>query len=147
MTSRPLSSAPIVPTTRHKAMLILSCLALSTLGMIHAASAQEATYIMFDPPGSTYTQPNSINREGAIAGYYRDAQSVSHGFLRDRDGTITTFDPPGSTYTYPASINRVGAIAGTYNDAQGTSHGFLRTPDGQLHLHRSSALERRRCGH
>jgi len=60
MSTQPLFSAPIIPTTRQKAMLVLSCLALSTLGMIHAASAQEGTYIMFDPPGSTYTQPNSI---------------------------------------------------------------------------------------
>jgi hypothetical protein len=37
MTRPPLSVAQIVPTTRQKAMLALSFLALSTLGMIHPA--------------------------------------------------------------------------------------------------------------
>src|SRR3984957_4102762 len=130
MITHPVSAAKIVSTARQKAMLALSCLALSTLGITHAANAQEAAYVIFDPPGSIYTQPNSINREGAITGYYRDAQSVSHGFLRDRDGTITTFDSPGSTYTYAASINRIGMIAGAYNDDEGASNGFLRHSHG-----------------
>src|ERR1700730_33892 len=91
MTTQPLSAAQIVPTTRQKAMLALSFLALSTLGMIHPANAKEVTYIIFDPPGSTYTQPNSINRKGAITGSYRDAQFVNHGFQRDRDEAITSF--------------------------------------------------------
>jgi hypothetical protein len=36
----------------------------------------------FDPPGSTYTMPTSINDAGAITGWYVDASSVTHGFLR-----------------------------------------------------------------
>jgi hypothetical protein len=130
MTRPPLSVAQIVPATRRKAMLALSFLALSTLGMIHPANAQEVTYIIFDPLGSTSTQPNSINRKGAITGSYRDAQLVNHGFLRD--GTITSFDLPGSNNTQPAGINREGAIAGTYTDASDVTHGFLRARDGSF---------------
>src|SRR5882762_9757860 len=109
MTTQPRSAAQIVPTTRQKAMLALSFLALSTLGMIHPANAQdEVTYITFDPPGSTFTQPNSINEEGAVTGYYYKGNKLNHtyGFVRSRDGTITTFDPPGAQYTTPQSMNR-----------------------------------------
>jgi len=35
-----------------------------------------------DPPGSTSTQPTSINDTGAITGFYADARGVTHGFLR-----------------------------------------------------------------
>src|SRR5580692_1367313 len=96
MTAQPLHAAPIVPTTGQRAMLALSCLALSTLGMVHNANAQEATYKIFNFPGSTNTQPKSINAKGAITGAYSDAQFVSHGFLRAPDGSFTTLDPPGS---------------------------------------------------
>jgi hypothetical protein len=113
-------------------MRALSFLALSTLGMIHPANAQEVTYIIFDPPGSTSTQPASINAKGAIAGSYNDANFVLHGFLRAPDGSFTTFDAPGAAYTFPASINRVGAIAGSYDDANFVLHGFLRSPDGNF---------------
>src|SRR6267378_910562 len=116
MTTRPLSAVQIVPTTRQKAMLALSFLALSTLGMIHPANAQEVTYIIFDPPGSTSTQPKSINAKGAITGSYNDANFVLHGFLRAPDGSFTTFDPPGSEGsrfgpgTGVAAINGAGEI-------------------------------------
>ncbi len=132
MTTQPLSAAQIDSTTRQKAMLALSFLALSTLGMIHPANAQEVTYITFNPPGSANTQPNSINAEGAITGSYDDTQYISHGFLRAPDGTITTFDPQGAAYTFARSINRVGAIAGSYVDANVVVHGFLRDPDGNF---------------
>jgi len=132
MTRPPLSVAQIVPATRQKAMLALSFLALSILGMIHPANAQEVTYIIFDAPGSTNTLPSSINAEGAITGSYGDANYVQHGFLRAPDGTITTFDPPGSVNTFSASINRVGAIAGAYTDTNFVAHGFLRSPDGTI---------------
>ena len=97
--------------------------------------APDGTITTFDPPGSIYTVPTSINPSGAITGYYQDASQGWHGFLRATDGTLTTFDPPGSaTVTYTFSINPAGAIAGEYldYDADGKSvvHGFLRAPDG-----------------
>ena len=132
MTTHLLNSAHIAPLVRRKVVLALCLLLPCTLGLSFSAAAQEVTYITFDPPGSTFTQPYSINREGAITGYYDDAHNKPHGFLRARDGTITTFDPPGSIDTIPQSINRAGVITGTYIDAQGYRHGFLRARDGSF---------------
>jgi len=82
-----------------------------------------------------------LNQLGAIAGSYIDANSVSHGFLRDARGEFTTFDVPGAgTDSYegtgcpsdcPVSLNDWGAIAGIYIDANGVLHGYLRTLDGK----------------
>src|SRR5258708_36769739 len=112
MTTQPISPAQIVPTSRQKAMLALCFLALSTLGMIHPANAQEVTYIIFDPPGSTSAQPASINAKGAITGAYSDGQNI-HAFLRVRHDTITTTDVPAPPATPPPErITRAGGLAG-----------------------------------
>ena len=126
MTTHPLLAAPILPMTRQHARLALSVLALCTLGLNLSASGQKSAFTTFDPPGSVSTSANSINRSGAIAGFYSDGNTY-HGFLRSRYGKFTTFDPPGSTDTYPASINDAGAITGSYGDASGVTHGFLRS--------------------
>jgi len=62
----------------------------------------------------------------------RDNSSITLGFVRAADGTITPFDPKGSTETQPAAINKKGLITGDYYDASGVSHGFLRKPSGQF---------------
>src|SRR5215467_12682791 len=36
-----------------------------------------------------------INPAGLIAGYYFDANTVTHSFVRGSDGTIMSFDAPG----------------------------------------------------
>jgi hypothetical protein len=80
--------------------------------------------------GSIVTVPVSINQSGDITGWHIDASFVPHGFLRDKDGTITKFDVPGAVFgTSAESINPSGEIAGWYSDARGTYHGFLRNPD------------------
>ena len=85
MTAHPLFAVPIVPRTRQNAMLALSLLALCTLGLSLSASAQKSAFTTFDPPGSVATSPNSMNRSGAITGYYFDG-NIFHGFLRSRQG-------------------------------------------------------------
>jgi len=57
-----------------------------------------------------------------------DPNSMVHGFLRARNGTVTTLDVPGAIHTYPVSISSSSAIAGFYVDAAHKGHGFLRTP-------------------
>ena len=132
MTTHPLFAAPSVPMTRQNAVLALSLLALCTLGLSLSASAQKSAFTTFDPPGSVGTSPNSINRSGAITGWYYDANFVGHGFVRSPHGTLTTFDPPGATGTLPISINPAGTITGNYFDGNGVRRGFVRSPDGTL---------------
>src|SRR5207237_1242562 len=93
------------------------------------------------------TFAENINPAGAIAGFYRDASNVTHGFLRTSDGTFKMFDAPAARTgtcppsaaaaglfqgTFAANINPAGAIPGTYIDANGVSHGFLRAADGTI---------------
>jgi len=86
--------------------------------------------ITFDATPDARTTPTSINPSGMITGNYSDAKGLLHGFLRDRDGTITTFDA-GPNGTFATSINPGGEIAGYYSDASGT-HGFVRAADGTI---------------
>jgi hypothetical protein len=66
-------------------------------------------------------------------GNYLDANNLSHGFLRDRNGVFTTFDAPDAGHvpgsddgTYPFGINANGAITGWYVDDSDANHGFVR---------------------
>jgi hypothetical protein len=76
--------------------------------------------------------PMGINPAGAIIGFYVDASSVRHGFVRAPGGIITEFDPAGSIFTNPNAIDETGAITGFYFDANSVGHAFLRTPDGTI---------------
>jgi hypothetical protein len=76
-----------------------------------------------------------MNDEGAITGYYLDANNVNHGFLRSPEGKVTSFDAPGADTTpndyngtFPVSINDLGAVTGYYVDANNVIHGFLMFP-------------------
>lgn len=88
--------------------------------------AQGASFTTFDVPR-------------AVAGYYLDAASAHHGFLRAPNGAITTFDAPGASMapyqgTFAVTINSAGVIAGTYVDANNLLliHRFVRSPDGTI---------------
>ena len=90
------------------------------------------TFIIFDPPGATFTLPSAITPAGVIIGSYFDAGGVSHGFLRTPGGTFTTFDPPVSASTTATSTTPSGVITGWYSDVIGNLHGFLRALDGSI---------------
>jgi hypothetical protein len=74
--------------------------------------------------------PMGINPGGAITGFYVDANSVQHGFVRASGGKITEFDPPGSILTNPNAIDAPGDITGFYFDANFVGHAFLRETSG-----------------
>ena len=111
--------------------------------VVHAfLRAPDGTITKIDVPGAGTgfhqgTVPcavDCLNPEGAITGYYADANRVFHGFLRGADGKITTFDVPvaGTGHgqgTAPGAINSEGVIAGVYADANNVNHGFVREPD------------------
>ena len=101
-------------------------------GTLAPGLTRHAMIDVFDPPGSVYTTPTSINSTGAIAGLYTDSSDLVHGFLRDPDGSIISFDPAGSTYTAAVSINKDAAIAGFWYDSRSDIHGFVRAADGTI---------------
>jgi hypothetical protein len=143
MAPSPIAFAAFYSAIRGKGVFVL-CLALCMLGLASTASAQESHIIIFDAPGADSTTgsfngtfANSMNNEGAVTGYYIDANNVYHGFLRTRDGGFTSFEAPGADTTAgsfngtsPNSINDLGEITGVYTDANGFNHGFLRHPNG-----------------
>jgi hypothetical protein len=99
--------------------------------------------VTFDVPGAGTgagqgTLPIGIVQGGWIMGSYIDANSVSHGFLRAPDGTITKFDVPGAGKgAGQGTIEVFGMtpgleIVGTYADANNVHHGFLRTLRGKF---------------
>jgi hypothetical protein len=80
-------------------------------------------YEYFDAqPDASATVPIDINNAGEIAGYYFDAQSNPHGFVR-RNGRTQEISVPGASATYPLAISNNHEIAGQYI-ALGASHGF-----------------------
>jgi len=79
-----------------------------------------------------------INLEGAVAGYYQDANYVFHGFVSHPPySTFTRIDAPRACSSGTAcfvlgtgslNINLEGVIAGYYGDANGVEHGFVAYP-------------------
>src|SRR5436190_1311592 len=113
--------------------------------VVHAyVRAKDGTFTVFDagipgpyPQGTFPFSPSVINPEGAITGYYFDSSYTNHGFLRDKNGTITPFDAPGGGTgddrgTLPASINTNGAITGFIFDSSYVFHGFVRAKHGTI---------------
>jgi hypothetical protein len=93
----------------------------------------------FDAPGavpSIGTFPASINEEGVIVGtFYTQGvngsfYSPSHGFVRDKQGTITTLEGPSGLPTVANSINEDGVIVGT----TGFSNAFLLHKGGTFKI-------------
>src|SRR5215472_10032149 len=66
-------------------------------GQPRTNTTNAGTFVVFDVPGSSSTNPTAINNRGAITGYFANAGSDIHSFLRTSDGTFTPFDPPGAT--------------------------------------------------
>jgi hypothetical protein len=113
-------------------------LAYVSYGFVRSADGTFTTFSAPNAGNGAYpyhqgTYALSINTAGTIAGYYTDANGLSHGFTGTAGGTITSFDPIGSAGTYGESINAAGAIAGYYvDDVAGAYHGFVRTVDGAI---------------
>ena len=110
-------------------------------GFVRAAAT--GTITEFDVPGAPTnikhrgTSPLSMNEADTITGFYVDASTVRHGFVRSASGTFTEFDVPGAGTgltqgTIPMSIDGQGDITGFYVDASQTSHGFVRAVDGTI---------------
>lgn len=92
---------------------------------------------LFDPAGSVRTSPAAANARDTVAGTWRDASLVLHGFLRTADGTIVAVDAPmagtgalqGTTIQ---GLNRHEVAAGTLVDSAGVDRGFIRSLSGRI---------------
>ncbi len=92
----------------------------------------DGNYTEFDPPGTGAggSNPVRINSPGQIVGNFLDNVSVSHGYLRNVDGTFTIIDEPetvsASGYgTFITGINDSGTIVGYFYDYRTDCHGFV----------------------
>jgi hypothetical protein len=106
------------------------------------ADKPQPTIITIDAPGAGTgpgqgTIPPTINPRGMIAGYYFDANTVTHSFVRDRDGIFIAFDAPGAGHTrysyqgtWAEAMNSAGVITGLTRDSRNAFHGYLRARDG-----------------
>ena len=76
------------------------------------------------------TYATGINNNAHISGFFKDAQSVFHGFIYDGE-SYNTLDHPNAASlgspngTYVNGINDYDQVVGYYIDAGGTSHGFM----------------------
>jgi hypothetical protein len=86
----------------------------------------------FDCSGSNYSEGDSINRTGPIAGTCSAGRL--YGFLRTKDGSIVEISMPdsGDYGTSARSVNDAGTVAGYYGDNDTVLHGFLRSIDGTI---------------
>src|SRR5262249_54465392 len=121
---------------RMKSKILFCIIAIASFARLAPVVTAQARngFTTFNAPGAgrgagqgTVGQQNT--RDGMIAGYYVDANSVSHGFVRTSNGQITSFDAPcagtdSGQGTLASGINRQGEISGTCVDANGVAHGY-----------------------
>ncbi len=89
------------------------------------------TSFQVDPDLFIHTLPQSINSNGDIAGYLRDQDYNTEGFVRFRNGTVLIINHPNSTprHTTVWGINDSGLIAGNYVTTDRKSLGFFLSGD------------------
>jgi hypothetical protein len=78
-----------------------------------------------------------INTNGDVSGYYIDANSGSHAFIRSSAGSYAVFDAPGANTisicgTEVTSINSTDETAGFFCDLNGLEHSFYRDASGTV---------------
>jgi hypothetical protein len=79
-----------------------------------------------DDPNGVSTTAAAINNAGDIAGFFTNANGVTHGFY-DADGIFTTLTAPRSTFTEALGLNNVGQVVGVSMGSGGKMFGFLYT--------------------
>jgi len=119
---------------RHSHVRILG-IALATVAALAATDVQ--ALVTFDAPHAgtveyAGTFPAAISSRGAIAGWYRDAATQVHPFVRDAAGVITEFEVPGLRNAYVTGMNESGKIVGYGLDARSKERGWVRDARGRF---------------
>lgn len=98
---------------------------LLVVAALPAAAVAQGSYSWthFDFPGSSVTNPRSIDAAGRITGDTRDAAVHYHGFVRDPGGAFTQVDFPGAADTHLMGSNDSGVTVGGWS-ATGASGDF-----------------------
>jgi len=118
--------------------------ATPTGGIQEAFLSIGGTVTEFAVTDATATLAYQLNANNQSCGYYIDSSGVTtHGFWRDRDGTIqASIDPVGSTSTilFGNTVFRISndrrhdlnVMVGRYIDAAGATHGILFGPPNRF---------------
>lgn len=117
--------------TGGRLITFVALVALATLGRQASAKSGDPTYTLFEVPGATGTQANSINNRGDIAGQYTLPGNLTAAFILSRQGEWETFSVPGSVVTIAFGINTRGDVVGSFTlpDAGQRPRGFTRIDD------------------
>lgn len=78
---------------------------------------------------ATYTDPQGLNNQGVVVGYYIDAHGDEVGYIQS-GGESTTYDFPGQSRTILTGINDGQQIVGVWIDGDENDHGFLLSRKG-----------------
>jgi len=99
---------------------------------IQTAGGQATT---FSVPGSVQTLALKINRTGTVAGYWFDSGSISHGFIREPNGSIVSLSPPDASGTSLSALNSSGISVGVYQvNGSGMVDGLVAYPTGAMSI-------------
>ncbi|MGL4514977.1 MAG: hypothetical protein ACRCT8_17980 [Lacipirellulaceae bacterium] len=80
--------------------------------------------VLYDHPGSSRTQFNSVNNAGDVVGRWADG-STTRGLIY-RSGVAASYDLPGATNTHLFGVNDLGQVVGYYTSASFSgTRGFL----------------------
>jgi probable HAF family extracellular repeat protein len=90
---------------------------------VPAPQSTQYSFVTIDIPNATYVQPNSINNNGVVVGFYGDANNNPHGFVWQL-GKVQTLDYPGGSATVLTGVNNHGILVGTSSDANYSVHAF-----------------------
>ena len=114
------------------ALAVAACLFAASSSAV--ADPPTIVYSEVSIPGAVFANAQGINARGDIVGFYRDAESRTHGFVWSR-GEVTTIDYPGAAVTAARGIGPDGQIIGSYRmpgEPALNAHGFRLVADGTM---------------
>ncbi len=93
--------------------------AMAVLGLAPGAPARAGSYVFttLDPPGSSLTEPTSINDNGRVAGFFCCTPG-NQGFVWDAGALQIVTGPDPSIDLYLYGINQAGLAVGRYGISQ-----------------------------